>query len=150
MSRQGKWIWRIYLAIFFWSAVKGALSFFVYRSKIFWYYQILIAVDSWFMFPYLITALSILLKIVSLIALFGFIEKRLLLSRHFWGIFLVFRLAAELFGKSYEIKDIQSLAMQSHIQAGVVVLAGILFLLPSYMANLLYVKDWEKLSPTRA
>lgn len=135
---KDQWAWYVYFVIYLAIVLSNTVYFFSWKNQIFWYYQVLMAVDIWFLYPYLLNALAIILNIVTLIPLALLIRGIYILSPRFWGYFMFLRILLEFFGKSFEIKFLQSLFYQDRVAVWASLGMLITLTLPSYIGLFLY------------
>ena len=133
-----KALWKTYFAIYLLIVTLNTICFFWKQDQQFWYYQVLMAFDIWFIFPYCFNALSIILNALAVVPLYFLVTDRDVLSKRFWRYFFILRLTMEFFGKSYEVKVFQSLFYESRKTAWIYL--GILLILtvPSYIGTYIY------------
>jgi hypothetical protein len=102
------------------------------------YYQILIFLDNAHELKLILFYFANLMEMISLLPLFLFVFKGRFLSRDFWKVIFLFRVAGLLGGRNFEYNLIKSLLFANHFTTLLIVSAFVLIALPSFAAQYLY------------
>ena len=132
------WLWLVYYLCYVSYAAGNAAAFFSPRSPSFLYYHFLIAYDLRYLVPYCLNVLSVIFTVFTILPLVLRIIKYQVFSAGFWRSMFFARLTFDLIGHSYDYKFVKSLFYQDLYAPLYLLLAVILFLLPSYMAFFIY------------
>lgn len=137
------WIWGSAFLIYLFVVTANAIYFFWSDSAMNLYYQILMAYNIYFLVPFCLNALSVILNILTLLPFYLFIRRINFLVPSFWQWLFIFRLAADITGRSYEFQFIKSLFYQDPQTGFSLISVYLLLVLPSYIALYLYAFDRE-------
>jgi hypothetical protein len=141
MPKKPGWIWKIYFCFYMAIVAMSAAHFFSKESPAHFYYHFLMAYNPYFLIPFSLNALAIILNNLSLVPFYLFIRQKKFLTFPFWRWFFCARLAVDLTGRSYEFTFFKSL-FYDDVQYALMILALVVLLhIPSYLA--LYVYSFQ-------
>ncbi|MDP2654739.1 MAG: hypothetical protein Q8Q08_12010 [Candidatus Omnitrophota bacterium] len=132
------WIWKLYLFIYFTISLGMCVVCFAPSSPATLYYQILLAFNIYFLFPYSLQVLSLILNLLTCLPVYLFVYQIDVLRPKFWRMFLLARLAAEIFGHSYEYNIIKAAWVDSPVTAANMIISYVMAVSPSYIVLGLY------------
>jgi len=138
MAKKPHWSWSLYLIFYVFVKTIFAIYFFRQDTPSHLYYQILIAYHLRYLLLYCQNALSVILNTLSIWPLYLFIRRVYILAPGFWKGFFFLRLLLDVTSHSYEVKFLQSLFHQDAVLTVQIILALMLFSLPSYAALFMY------------
>ncbi len=135
-------MWFVYLLFFETLLGQRAVSIFTPDQPQFFYYHVLIIMNmvaGKFPWAYVWMVLSILTNAFVLILIWLYAIRRFFFSSSFIIFFLVLKLAADIFGHSYEWVLVRSLFFQSLESGWLGLTDHVVWLIPSYIAILDYL-----------
>ncbi len=144
IPKKLRWLWTLFFWLYLFTVLSNTIVFFNPQSPIKIYYQILLGFNTVFLIPYLLNLLAVILDILAIIPFYNFLDhqKHLIgcksISPNSWTWFFAIRFALIFVGRSYEIKEIQSL-LQNDVVVTLCILSSLIFLEgPSHLAVFLY------------
>lgn len=142
---KNHWIWIAYLVCYTFYMTQLTQEFFTPGSSLRNYYIILTMFDVYYLIPFFLNALMILVNICSIVPVYCYIFKRKLFSEEFWKMFFVLRIASELTGHHYEAKVVQAFWFDSRWISVTIVAMGLCWMIPSYMVLYFYAFKHSKI-----
>ena len=133
MSRM-KIFWKFYAFLFYLIVLSNAIQLLGKDSLLGVYYNTTIVFSQWFIIPYFLNILNVLIACIVSLYIFGYAFDIQALSKAPKWLFYV-RIFTECSGHNYEIKMLQSYFSHDNIW-GYALLAALFFpILPSYIAQ---------------
>ncbi len=135
---KNQWIWIAYLLCYTFYMTQITQEFVTTESSLRNYYVILTIFDVYFLIPFFMNALMIILNVFSIIPIYCYIFKRNFFSEKFWRLFLVLRITAEAAGHHYESKVVQAFWFDDPWVSISIVVMGLCWIIPSYIVLYFY------------
>jgi len=129
-----KLFWKYYSALFIAITLNSAIKVLDKDSVMGVYYNTTIIFSNWFIIPYFLNILNVLISCLIGAYLFGYAFDRPGLSRAPVWLFYV-RLLSDFTGHTYELKVIQSSFSQDKLWGLIGIASLVLPILPSYLAQ---------------
>ena len=129
-----KIFWKFYSVLFLVITSSSALQLLDKNSFLGVYYNTTIVFSNWYIIPYILNILCILITCIVCLFIFGYAFDIKSIPRTPRWLFYV-RILSECTGHAYEFKMIQSRFYQSKVWGFVGIATLILLILPSYIAQ---------------
>jgi len=133
-----RWFWYIYFYLYALMVGYVSVEFFRPESAVNFYYRFLLAFKPYFLIPYCLHLLYILVTLLSLLPFYSFFTGMPTFSRQFARWLFWIRLGLEFFGRSYDIKNLQALVHHNTLLPWIVGAAYLFFISGSYCAHFRY------------
>ncbi len=138
MHIPNRWFWYIYFYLYVVLISYSTLEFVRPDSAVNLYYQFLLAFKPYFLLPYCLHLLNIIVGLLSLVPFYSYISGQPLFSPSFARCLFFARLILEWTGRSYEIKSLQALTYHNHLLPGIIVAIYVVFIAGSYWGHYSY------------
>ena len=134
MKTLENWPWKIYTVLFSLVVIGNLTSILSEDSFLYTYYHILLAFRKEYTLLYYLALTSAFVNLIALVPLILYTLRINFLPPRLWQWLFTLRLAFDLFGHSYELKQIRSFFAADVIQGILVLIPLILTFFPSYIA----------------
>jgi len=138
MHLSKRWFCFIYFYLYTLMVGYFTMEFFRPHSAVNFYYQFLLAFKPYFLIPYFLHLLAIIVGLLSLAPFYSFLTGIPSFSQQFARWLFFARLGLDLFGRSYDIKSLQALAYHNSLLPVIFAAAYLLISLGSYWAHFMY------------
>ncbi len=145
MKKKVSILWKIYLAITIYIALKGTVDFFSPYSTKNLFFFFLTSFDFSFFLPYYLSFMQTMFTLIHCIPLALYIYRIKPLSPHLWRCLLALRIIFDITGHVYELHYFNCLYHENPSLALIVFTASIIKYIPWYIACYKYAFKSEKM-----
>lgn len=137
-TRRFIWLWEVYTAFFMFFIMKRSISLFSPSAKEYYYWEVLISFNSYYLFPLLLESLQLVFMTLTGIALILFLYKKYLFNARFWQYAFILRAILDVCTHKYALNTFHTIHDFGNLYFTLYILFQLVCILPSYLAFFLY------------